>query len=216
MDYTGRTQVGGAPAVRDLGTLTLHKLAVGRLDNNVYLLEGRSGTRILVDAAADATSIRHHLLADGRCDFVVTTHQHRDHWGALSDVVATTGATTMAGIADAQGIDVPTDRLLHNGDTLDLDGTAISVIELRGHTPGGVALAFADDTLRQHILTGDSLFPGGVGRSTPETFDQLYDDVVTRVFDVYGDDTWIYPGHGWDTTLGVERPDLEAWRERRW
>jgi glyoxylase-like metal-dependent hydrolase (beta-lactamase superfamily II) len=67
-----------------------------------------------------------------------------------------------------------------------------------------------------HIFTGDCLFPGGVGRTTPEDFPQLYADVTTKVFDVFGDDTWIYPGHGWDTTLGAERPKLTEWRERGW
>jgi glyoxylase-like metal-dependent hydrolase (beta-lactamase superfamily II) len=216
MEYTGRTEVGGRPAVRNLGTLTLHKLAVGPLDNNVYLLQGRSGTRLLVDAAAEAPTIRGRLLPDDRCDFIVTTHRHQDHWAALADVLTATAATTLAGAQDAEGIDVPTDQLLHHGDIIDLDGTPIMVLELRGHTPGGVALAFADDTGRQHLITGDSLFPGGVGRTTPETFDQLLDDVVARVFDVYDDDTWIYPGHGWDTTLGAERRHLDEWRKRRW
>lgn len=216
MEYTGRTQVGGAPQSRRLGTLTLHKLAVGSLDNNVYLLEGRDGTRLLVDAAADVQVIASQLLHSGGLDFVLTTHRHHDHWGALGEVVADTGAGTMAGAADADAIDVPTSHRLAHDDSIDLDGTELRVIGLRGHTPGGIALAFADDSGTWHILTGDSLFPGGVGRTTPETFGQLFGDVSTRIFDVYPDDTWVYPGHGWDTTLGAERPHLDEWRERGW
>lgn len=216
MTYTGDTEVGGPTDSRDLGTLTLHKLTVGPLHNNVYLLTGRAGSRLLVDAAADADVIRAALLPDGRLDRVLTTHRHPDHWGALADIVAATGAVTLASSQDAPGIDTPTDHHLHHGDVLDLDGVTINVIELRGHTPAGVALAWRDADGRAHIITGDSLFPGGVGRTTEETFTVLFDDVVTRIFDVYNDDTWIYPGHGADTTLGSERPHLAQWRERGW
>lgn len=215
MTYTGRTEVGGAPQVRELGTLRLTKLAVGPLDNNVYLLEGAAGSRLLVDAAADPDTIMG-LLPDGRLDRVVTTHRHGDHWGALADVVARTGATTSAGRADVDGIAVGTDVALDDDDAIDLDGTPLHVITLRGHTPGGIALAFADDGGRWHVITGDSLFPGGVGRTTPETFTTLFDDVTTRLFDRFDDATWIYPGHGHDTTLGEERPDLDHWRARGW
>ncbi len=66
-------------------------------------------------------------------------------------------------------------------------------------------------------ITGDCLFPGGLGRTTkPNEFDSLYRDVTTKVFDVYDDSTVIYPGHGDDTTLGVERPHLDEWRARGW
>ncbi len=216
MEYTGRTQVGGAPQSRQLGTLALTKLAVGPLDNNVYLLEGRAGTRLLIDAATDPAAIESALLVPGGLDWVLTTHRHHDHWGALAEVASRTGAQTMAGSADADAIEVATDRRLSHGEVIDLDGTALRVIELRGHTPGGVALAFADDTGRYHLITGDSLFPGGVGRTTSDTFGELLADVTTRIFDVYPDDTWVYPGHGWDTNLGTERPHLAEWRERGW
>ena len=61
-----------------------------------------------------------------------------------------------------------------------------------------------------------SLFPGGVGKTTPETFPQLFEDVTTRVFDRLPDETWFYPGHGQDSTLGAERPQLAEWRTRGW
>ena len=60
-------------------------------------------------------------------------------------------------------------------------------------------------------------FPGGIGRAIgDDNFDSLYRDVVSKVFDRLPDETWIYPGHGWDTTLGAERPHLDEWWERRW
>ncbi len=82
-----------------------------------------------------------------------------------------------------------------------------------------MALAYADPAGHTHLFTGDSLFPGGVGATTRyeyQSFDSLIEDVSTRLFDVYDDDTWVYPGHGGDTTLGAERPHLTEWRERGW
>ncbi len=71
--------------------------------------------------------------------------------------------------------------------------------------------------LNPRSVTGDPRFPGGVGKTWEEgAFERLLDDVTTRVFDVYGDDTVVYPGHGDDTTLGEERPRLGEWRERGW
>jgi glyoxylase-like metal-dependent hydrolase (beta-lactamase superfamily II) len=62
-----------------------------------------------------------------------------------------------------------------------------------------------------------TLFPGGVGKTwKPEDFDSLIDDVDQRIFAVLPDETWVYPGHGDDTTLGAERPHLGEWRERKW
>ena len=66
-------------------------------------------------------------------------------------------------------------------------------------------------------LSGASGFPGGVGKTwEPGAFEELLDDVSSKLFGVYGDDTVVYPGHGDDTTLGAERPHLAEWRDRGW
>ena len=97
-------------------------------------------------------------------------------------------------------------------------GHARSVVHLRGHTPGSIALCYAAGTGTPHLFTGDSLFPGGVGNTfgSKENFASLIDDVEHRIFDVLPDDTWFYPGHGDDSTLGKERPHLPEWRARGW
>src|SRR4029453_13906668 len=92
----------------------------------------------------------------------------------------------------------------------------LDVIHLRGHTPGSIALVYRGDE-RPHLFTGDSLFPGGVGKTgSPELFTSLIDDVQTRVFGELPDETWFYPGHGDDSTLGAERPKLREWRGGGW
>jgi glyoxylase-like metal-dependent hydrolase (beta-lactamase superfamily II) len=220
MTYTGDVASGGPSDQRDLTLMTIRKASVGEMANNVYLLTCvRTGAQLLIDAADDPTRIMS-LLDEGTggLDIIVTTHQHWDHHRALAQVVASTNAVTAAGEADADALPViPARRLVH-GDTLAFGDITLDVIHLRGHTPGSVALAYNDPQGRTHIWTGDALFPGGVGnvQKDPERFATLLDDVQTRIFDVYEDDTWIYPGHGGDTTLAAERPHLQEWGERGW
>jgi glyoxylase-like metal-dependent hydrolase (beta-lactamase superfamily II) len=219
--YTGDVVPGGPPDVRELAELTIRKLAVSQMHNNVYLLTcRRTGEQLLVDAADDAPTILELVRASGNGGLatVVTTHQHWDHTRALADVVAATGARTVAGAEDAAALPVAVDVHAHHGDRVTVGEVSLDVIHLRGHTPGSIALAYADPQGHTHLWTGDSLFPGGVGntKNPGQSFDSLIEDVTTRVFDVYDDDTWFYPGHGADSTLGRERPHLDEWRERRW
>ena len=218
MTYTGNVQVGGPPDVHELPKLVIEKLAVGAMNNNAYLLRSRfTGDQILVDAAADPDALLE-LIGDDGISGVVTTHQHGDHWGALAPVVAATGARTYAHPDDATGIPVETDVLLRGGDTLVFGDIELRVIHLVGHTPGSIALVYDDPEGAPHIFTGDSLFPGGPGntRGNVANFTSLMDDLEAKVFGALPDETWVYPGHGFDTTLGTERPHLAEWRARGW
>jgi len=216
MTYTGAVTVGGPADVHELSGLVISKLAVGPYENNAYLLRCRTtGEQLLIDAAADAPAILD-LIGDDGIAGIVTTHQHEDHWQALADVISATGARTYAHADDAGGIGAETDVFLADGDTLMVGAAPLRVIHLAGHTPGGLALVYDDPHGFPHIFTGDSLFPGGVGKTTDDTFGQLIDDVEKKVFGVLPDETWVYPGHGGDTTLGAERPHLDEWRARGW
>ncbi|MEE6176726.1 MBL fold metallo-hydrolase [Mycobacterium sp. 050134] len=219
-DYTGHVDPGTA-ARRTLPGATILKVSVGPMDNNAYLVTcSATGETLLIDAANDAD-----LLIDlvrrfaPKLSLIVTTHQHFDHWQALEAVAAATGAPTAVSEIDAQPLPVKPDRLLAGGDTVRIGELSFNAIHLRGHTPGSIALALdgpATGGVTQ-LFTGDCLFPGGVGKTwQPGDFAQLLDDVTARVFDVYKDDTVIYPGHGDDTLLGRERPHLAEWRERGW
>jgi len=113
---------------------------------------------------------------------------------------------------------VATDELVTDGGTIAFGDTVLSVIHLVGHTPGSIALVIDADGAAPHLFTGDCLFPGGVGNTQKDAarFTSLYDGVVAKVFDRLPDETWVYPGHGGDTTLGAERPHLAEWRARGW
>jgi glyoxylase-like metal-dependent hydrolase (beta-lactamase superfamily II) len=214
--YHGKVRPG-TPAVRELSDLMITKASVGPMDNNAYLLKCRTtDDLLLIDAAADE-GVLLGLLNGQPLSTVVTTHRHRDHWGALAAVVAATSATTVAGADDVDGIPVTTDRAVRDGDVVSVGDVDLEVISLVGHTPGSVALLYDDPTGPPHLWTGDSLFPGGPGRTIrPEEFASLMNDLQAKVFGRLPDETWVYPGHGDDTTLGTERPHLAEWRARGW
>lgn len=196
----------------------LAKTSVGHMDNNAYLLS-HGDDALLIDAAAEPEVLlrqveRLNLIA------VVTTHRHADHLQALATVVGRTGAAAYAGGPDAAAITEATGvtcREVWDGDVIDLGPVSLAVIGLVGHTPGSITLAHTPADAPARLFTGDSLFPGGVGKTwRARDFDTLIDDVTVKLFDRFGDDTFVHPGHGDDTTLGAERPHLPEWRARRW
>ncbi|HTV12276.1 MAG TPA: MBL fold metallo-hydrolase [Acidimicrobiales bacterium] len=221
MGYSGSVTVGGPPGTRELAGLSVTKLAVGEMDNNAYLLRcSETGDMLLVDAANDAGRLLE-LIGVGPLRVIVTTHQHWDHWQALTEVQAATGAAVVAHPDDAPALPVPVTFLAHHGATVRVGAAELTVVHLRGHTPGSIALCYdAGGRLASapHLFTGDSLFPGGPGNTgnDPERFGQLMGDLEERVFAKLPDATWVYPGHGRDTTLGAERPHLPEWRARGW
>jgi glyoxylase-like metal-dependent hydrolase (beta-lactamase superfamily II) len=218
-DYTGKVEVGGDVDVRRLPGLTIAKLAVGPMDNNAYLLRcTQTDEGLLIDAANEADRLRELIVLDGPpVSAILTTHRHPDHWQALDEIVDAAGAAVYAGDEDADELPVAVDERLNHGDIVTVGDATLEIIALRGHTPGSIAVLYRDPEGIGHLFTGDSLFPGGVGKTTsPEDFTSLLDDVQTRVFDVLPDDTWFYPGHGDDSTLGAERPHLAEWRARGW
>ncbi|WBL18334.1 MULTISPECIES: MBL fold metallo-hydrolase [Citricoccus] len=231
MSSSAHSTAGPITVVQDLPEVTIRTRSVSSMDNNVYLITSKtSGTQVLIDAADDPAAIME-LLASAAVDtpchttlaVIITTHQHWDHVRALAEVSEQTQTSTAAGTADADAIQEQTSVtpkvLLNHGDAAHFDGISLDIIGLRGHTPGSVALAFVPDADAPTVLfTGDSLFPGGVGNTQNDSvrFTQLFDDVTSRIFDVYDDDTIVLPGHGASTTLGQERPHLDEWRARGW
>jgi glyoxylase-like metal-dependent hydrolase (beta-lactamase superfamily II) len=215
MAYTGDVTPGGPPDTRELRDLSITKMSVGPMDNNAYLL--RSGSaQLLIDAANEPARLLE-LAGPAPLATVVTTHRHPDHWQGLTEVVKSTGAASLAHADDAAGIPVITGTLT-DGDTVSVGDCTLEVIQVVGHTPGSIVLLYQDPDGTAHLFTGDSLFPGGVGntRGNQDDFTSLINDVEHKLFDRLPDDTWFYPGHGKDSTLGAERPHLAEWRARGW
>lgn len=224
------TEFSHLSAPRDVQVLSTdaHTYAVttvGSMDNNCWLL-CRGGEALLVDAADDAE----HLLdlaeqLGVRITDVLTTHQHADHTRALADVLKTTGARHHGPRLDAEALPVAPDRVYGNDEgsrePLDLAGAqlpglGLQVVELRGHTPGGLAVLDLADGRVSRAWVGDSVFPGGVGKTnSPEQFQQLLGDVRDRIFTL-PEETRIHPGHGDSTSVGEEKGKVDEWAARGW
>ena len=214
--YTGQVEVGGPADVRELPGLRITKVATNPFNNNCYLLRcTATGDTLLIDAAGDPDRLLA-ALGDGTLTGIVETHGHWDHQQALEALVEATGAPVLATAADAADLPVVPARLLVDGDLVTVGQISLQAITLVGHTPGSVALLYPQEG--GHLFSGDSLFPGGPGNTEkdPVRFGTLLDDLERKVFGPLADSTWIYPGHGTDTTLGAERPSLPVWRERGW
>lgn len=224
------TEFSHLSAPRDVQVLnsdahTYAVTTVGSMDNNCWLL-CRGGEALLVDAADDAE----HLLGLAerlgvRITDVLTTHQHADHTRALADVLKATGARHHGPRLDAEALPVAPDRVYGNDEgsrgPLDLAGAqlpelGLQVVELRGHTPGGLAVLDLADGRVPRAWVGDSVFPGGVGKTnSPEQFEQLLGDVRNRIFTL-PEETRIHPGHGDSTSVGEEKGKVDEWAARGW
>jgi glyoxylase-like metal-dependent hydrolase (beta-lactamase superfamily II) len=214
--YTGHVEPGGPTAIRTVdvdGTeVEIRKLSVGPMDNNAYVLRDvATDEAVLIDAANDAGRLLDEL--DGlRLTAIVTTHGHGDHWQALAEVADATGASVGIHPGDADMVPRRADRDLEDGGTIEIGAATARLIHTPGHTPGSTCLLLGNADL----FTGDTLFPGGPGRTTnPGEFTEIMRSLETKLFTL-PDETWVYPGHGDDTTLGDERPHLPEWRERGW
>lgn len=208
------------------GSVEIHYAELNDFENNCYVIvDTTTGAALIVDAADAAARVLHLVatandaaLGAGRAAVqpvgILTTHKHRDHWQALAEVRAALAVPTLAGQADASEIPVPTDRLLRHGDVVEVGSLRLDVIGLRGHTEGSVALAILEPGEAPRLITGDSLFPGGIGNTNndPERYRRLLTDCVERIFRRFPDDTVFYPGHGLPSTLGKERGSLNQWR----
>lgn len=203
----------GGPAHRySEGKLAVTKLAVGPYDNNVYVLtDPDSMETLVVDAANEAERVIEQLRGLNVLG-VVTTHRHPDHTFALREVLRATGAWSGAHPADADDIPVRPDRPLEHGTVLPVGQFQVTVLHTPGHTDGSISFQLP----HAQLLTGDALFPGGVGKTENDAaFAQAIDSVERHVF-VLPAETRISPGHGDDSFVGREAPSLDEWKARGW
>jgi len=215
MSYTGAVITDGPWQDHVDGAVIIRKFAVESFDNNVYIVAcAKSKQALVVDAAA-----RPERIVEAASEFdvvgVVQTHGHWDHVRAWDDLVAA-GWDIWGHDADQSLYPAPIARHLDDNTILTVGSLAVQVIHLPGHTEGSLLFAVAG-TSRHHIISGDTLFPGGHGKTTTlNDHARIMDGLEQRIFAAFPDDTWVYPGHGADTTLGAERGQLGEWRARGW
>jgi hydroxyacylglutathione hydrolase len=193
--------------------IIVKRLVVGSLSANCYVV-GISGEGMVIDPGGNAGEIKR-AIEESRLDIgiIVLTHGHSDHIAALRDIQEKTGAEVAIHREDADFLETssqfgisyrtphPPDRLLLEGDTINIGDMSFRVIHTPGHTPGSICLLSGN-----RVFTGDTLFHKGIGTTLMpgSSRQQLLESIKTRLM-VLPDDTIVYPGHGRETTIGAER-----------
>jgi glyoxylase-like metal-dependent hydrolase (beta-lactamase superfamily II) len=190
----------------------LHKVVVGPVENNVYVLRcTETGDAVLIDAANEHDQLLELCRAlDVRT--VVETHGHWDHIQAVPQI---RDAGYEVGITAADAEMLPSyDYLLEDDTVLPVGRLRLRTILTPGHTPGSICFQVEGTPL---LFTGDTLFPGGPGNTSFEhsDFDTIIESIDRRLFTLEPDSI-VLPGHGERTTIGTERPHLQEWIDRGW
>jgi glyoxylase-like metal-dependent hydrolase (beta-lactamase superfamily II) len=196
------------------GDVEVHKVVVGPVDNNVFVVRCRAtGEAVLIDAANE-----HELLLELCRSLgvrrVLETHGHWDHIGAVTEI-RNAGYEVGVTLLDAPMLnDVGYDVLLDDAEVIEIGRLRLHAIHNPGHTPGSISFAVAGTPL---LFTGDTLFPGGPGATKfpGGDFPAIIESIERKLF-TFPDDTLVLPGHGADTTIGTERPHLDEWIARGW
>ena len=189
--------------------IRIEKLQLGPYGTNCYIVVcNKTKESLVIDAPGEVEKIIE-KLRDTQPKYILLTHDHMDHTGALPALRSELNVPMGAHTLDSSQISPSPEISLKDGDTISLGNLSFNVIHIAGHTPGG--LCFKSGI---HLFSGDSIFPGGPGKTwSPAYLKQLIDSLKSKIF-VLPDDTHIYPGHGEITNLKKEREEFAVFESR--
>lgn len=195
--------------VAENNIIRIEKFELGPFGTNAYIVTCRvSRYSALIDAPAEENIIKD-KLKNTIPQYILLTHNHMDHTGALSQLRAELKIPLAAHDSDARNLTPPAEILLNNGDTVSLGEIEFTVLHTPGHTQGSLCFLVG-----HYLISGDTIFPGGPGRtSTPYDFKQIINSITEKIF-VLPDDTQIYPGHGNSTVLKNEKKEFDIFTSR--
>ena len=189
--------------------LQIDKLTLGPFDNNCYIITCPvTGESVVVDAPTEAAGILEGLKGT-HPRFILITHTHMDHLGALSELKSTLEIPVAVHPLDAKGLPLQPEILLGDGDTVSFGRINLKVLHTPGHTPGSVC--FLTDN---YLISGDTLFTGGPGKTgSPGNLGQIIESIKGKILPL-PDDTHVYPGHGDSTVLRKEKEEFAIFSSR--
>ena len=191
------------------GEVKITKINMGPYDNNGYILScPETNEGVIIDTPAEPEKLLN-AIGDIQIKSILITHKHQDHLLGFDEITSKTGAPVGVSTDDVDGLPRPPEVVLKDGDVVKFGNRELQVLVTPGHTEGASCFLIG-----KHLFSGDTLFPGGPGKTrSPELLKQVIDS-ITRKLLVLPDDTAVYPGHGIDTTIGEARRQYQDFASR--
>ena len=189
--------------------LQIERLELGFFGTNAYILTcQQTGDSVVVDAPAEADKIIDSLKGTNP-RYILLTHNHMDHIGALAELRSKLGIPLAAHAKDAGMLPSPPEIELNDGDIISFGNVKLEVLHTPGHTPGSLCFKTG-----KYLLSGDTIFPNGPGKtSSPANLQQIVKSITGKIF-ALADDTQVYPGHGDSTVIKNEKEEFAAFSSR--
>jgi hydroxyacylglutathione hydrolase len=187
----------------------IDRLILGAFDTNSYIITcPLTGKSVLVDAPAEASEILR-ALEGTSTKYILVTHNHMDHIGALTELKSRLRIPIGVHGLDVKGLPLRPEIFLGEGEEISCGNMSLKVLHTPGHTPGSLCFLVG-----KYLISGDTLFPGGPGKTkSPADLKQIIESITTKIF-VLPDDTEIYPGHGDATLLKKEKAEFSIFSSR--
>ena len=189
--------------------LQIERLELGPWPSNAFIVIClKTGDSVLIDAPAEASTIIDRLKGTNP-KYILLTHNHQDHTGALAELHSRLKVPLATHALDAPGLPSPPEILLSDGDTVSVGDLRLAVLHTPGHSRGSLCFKVG-----RYLISGDTIFPGGPGATrSPEALRQIIKSITEKIF-VLPDDTPIYPGHGDATVLKKEKDEFAVFSSR--
>jgi len=194
--------------VRD-NNVQIERLELGPFGTNAYVMACRAtGDSVLIDAPAEASKILERFRGTNP-KYILLTHAHMDHLGALPELRCKLRVLIAAHPLEAESLPSPPEILLNDGNIVSFGNIELKVLHTPGHTPGSLCFLTG-----QYLIAGDTIFPGGPGKtSSPTALGEIIESITRKIF-VLPDDTQVYPGHGDSTMLKKEKDEFAVFSSR--
>jgi glyoxylase-like metal-dependent hydrolase (beta-lactamase superfamily II) len=194
----------------DEKNIRIERLILSPYETNCYILVcKKTQNSLIVDAPADASSIIE-TLQGTKPEYILLTHNHYDHTGALTSLRSRLKVPLAAHTADSASLKTPPEIFLKDGDVLNLGNLEVVIRHTPGHTPGSLCFRIG-----KYLIAGDTIFPGGPGNTaSPDEFRQIVASITAKILTL-PDDTVIYPGHGDATTVKKSKEEYAVFASRK-